>query len=364
MQEFEYESQTSKPRTEIAAALSLILAAFIAVLWTVFSAGIVKYSVRQTPQFLNFDRETGIKFIGYDNFESVPDVVFVGSSRVHRHINTLLLESRSEEFGCPKLTMYNFGRGGGSSSNTRFTLEWILAQNDKPRRIFVEPMGADQWSTVLSDQSAFYSPWNTYSIWQHRFKADATEEFGSSLLGDWEILKASSSTFFNLGWITRTLKQDVKPVDPFWFGYNGYAPLDQYLPADSRRVRTKVNFIKKTPDHFQNHFEASLEKYASMSLDERQTAILNDSHAMLSGLSKDDLKRIGIIYPPKLEMSQISGVPSITVRGVEIPVITSPVSSFNALNISSNWWDLGHFTEDAANRYSEYIAPSICSAIN
>jgi len=90
-----------------------------------------------------------------------------------------------------------------------------------------------------------------------------------------------------------------------------------------------------------------------------KTQILQHAKPLLRGLTKSELRHIGLIYPPRLAWSQ-SEVDSINFHGVTIPVITFPVSALPELGNQTLWIDRGHLNQHGATMITRHIADNIC----
>lgn len=359
---FEYETDKPTGRSEASVALLLLAAVLVVTIWCMVGAGFIKFFLRQTEAFILADASMGIKYLGYENLEEMPDVVFIGSSRIYRQINPKILEQKGAEAGCPGLSFYNMGIGGADSANTRFALEWLLSKPETPRRIFIEPDGADQWATIRSKRSQLFVPWNPYPIWRQRLLDQARNELGSSYKAELAILKVSASAFFNLG-SAKIALEEPEELDYSLVGYYGYVPIDIARPPDTSRTRKRDRRFDKNPDVFLEMYTEKEQYFSSMSREELEADILHDIQPVLAGLSRKDLEHVGIVYPPPLDRSQVNGLSSVTVRGVEIPIITSPASQLNALYDEDTWPELGHMGSAGSDAYSAYIAPAVCGAV-
>lgn len=355
---FEYEyARRAKTRSIFGSAGDTILILVIFLSWLIVGGLFVKAAIRQTPGFQFHDASFGVKMAALSSLEK-QDLVLIGSSRVHRQFDVQVIE---RSCGVKAL---NLGIGGGTSSNTKFMLDWILDQPNQPEKIWIEPLGADDYRQLTTNRNLLYAPVWPARMWEARVGEQAAKIEGSPLAASLAIWRTSLKSYFSVGtfWAVReeTLPQD-KLVDRYgeMLGRKGFDPLDDVLSTQHSRRKALTLILKDQPDYFENELSVPSREYASLSEAELNQRVRNDILPMIADLKKDELRKIGVVYPPKLAESQLP-VSSVSFRGVEIPVITFPISKNSYLADSALWIDKGHLTREGAEKLSKSFAEQVC----
>ncbi|KCZ89282.1 hypothetical protein [Hyphomonas jannaschiana] len=355
---FEYEyARRTKTRSIFGSAGDTILILVIFLSWLIVGGLFVKAAIRQTPGFQFHDASFGVKMAALSSLEK-QDLVLIGSSRVHRQFDVQAIE---RSCGVKAL---NLGIGGGTSSNTKFMLDWILDQPNQPDKIWIEPLGADSYRQITTDRSLLYAPVWPGRVWQERFGEQAVKAEGSPLAASLAIWRTSLKSYFSVGTFWAVREETLPPeqlVDLYkeMLARKGFDPLDDVLSEQHSRRRKLAQILKDQPDYFENQLSAPSREYASLSQPELNQRVLIDLWPMIADLKKDELRKIGVVYPPKLAESQLP-VSSVSFRGVEIPVITFPISQ-NAYLADPEWWiDEGHLKREGAEKLSKSFAEQVC----
>ena len=358
---FEYEGGRLEQTSSALGAAVLVFALFMMFLfWLILGGLFVKIGVHQTSAFLTREPEIAGKLAAYESISDV-DMVFIGSSRIHRHVIPEIIQKQ-----CQK-NVFNLGIGGQSSAGTKFVLNWVLAKRKLPERIWVEPQGADgsfNEETMNSDRILLYSPLWPNDIWNDRYihsnSSDATIFWNQKKI----IFNASMKSYFSLGvfWLLNPTAADTaETINAYQDAIfeKGFYPLDYMLPKESGRRRELSKILNSEP-HFQSkRFTEAEQRFVQMSRDDIQRSIEKDVDVILKDLSIGQLSRIGLIYAPGLLESQYN-VKKIVYRNVEIPIISFPASTNSFIGDSKYWIDRGHFKKAGAIMLSKSISKQIC----
>ena len=356
MVEFEYEDSkdltaSSNPKTF--KTLVIIFSCFF--LWLIAGVILVKMAVRSSPAFLNIDPTIHAKLIGLESAGDELETVFVGSSRVHRQIDPFWIETSLVEKGCGTGSVYNLGVGGSSSSTTRFLLDYALRARPEVDRLWVEPWGADQWSTRDSNINYALAPLWSYPIWNDRlsFKGDKKELI---------LAKLSTMSFLNYGMFHAMVENFGAEPRFDQIGFQGFQPLDENLPFNHSRRKLYRKTVKNQPNYFRDILISAkrlLEQETSASSD----GLTNSIDIFLDGLTTKDLQRIGLILLPMQKYSQVTS-DYVEIRGINIPIISTPIEKYDWLGNPENYIDRGHLNRKGATRLSKAVAEQICKKTN
>ncbi len=239
---FEYESHdTWKPSGNFALISYIILLCIILIFWLFAGAIVTKSIIRQMPGFLSSSPTLQAKMALYQSLKQ-QNHVFVGSSRIHRQIAIDIIERECVT------TAYNFGIGGHDSSNSAFILNWLLERKQRPEKIWLETIGAEQFRSLDKPLRQFYAPFWPNSIWTKRNIDAATKAFKSPLKAHFFIFQNSLKSTFSMGIAsdfirkssTANAEQGAITNDGLHeLGIGGYRPLDEKLVPV--RVRFKTN---------------------------------------------------------------------------------------------------------------------------
>lgn len=335
-------------------------------LWLALSSQILRLEFRNiimSKEYMPKDNVFVLKMAAYKAQIKTPDEVFIGSSRIARQVDTLTIKHALANMNCRSASVFNLGVGGGASSNTLFLLEWLLSQQETPKRIWVEPRGADQFQTADSDRSVFFSPVWPMPIYIARYR----RKTNNKLRDIYNIIVYSLDAYLNIGFSHRIRKyksvvtKKIARLNNYQeIGVYGYRSLDSLLEEnDPRRIEVK-NIIDKDPGYFKRNLSIWFERFNKHKTKYKEKLIINDIGPMLGDIPKKYLSHIGIIYPPKLQYSQIQ-IHYINYRGVRIPILTAPINENPFLGEAVNWMDKGHLNKNGAAKYSEYLAKGLCN---
>ncbi len=164
-----------------------------------------------------------VKLASYDALEAPPDVVFLGTSRIYRHVNIRLLENALPEAACSNVSACNFGLSGASVSNMRFILDWMLARKARPKLIVVEQNGAVIHNLISSNKSYLYTPYFRPRMWVLTYGKGNVTPFAEIMLNTGafhRLIEARKSTLF----------------DPLLAGEHGYRTIEEEFPRTVRRA--------------------------------------------------------------------------------------------------------------------------------
>ncbi len=354
---FEYEDERRRSRGPISSALGVTVLAAVFLGWLVLGGLATRIGIRQTEAFQYYDQDFGLKLAAFQALDH-QDQVIIGSSRIHRQLDPETIETY-----CDGKT-YNLGIGGATSSNTKFLLDWVLSQPDGPEQIWIEPLGADNYVQLDTYRNLLYSPIWPAPVWHDRVGEMAADAEKSEIEGALAIEKKSLRAYFSVGafWALRDGKPDpLSLMEPFRdeIASKGFVALDFVFTKPNSRTQQRENLLKGNPDYYEDQFASYNERYASWSEEMVRDKVLSDISALVSGVSKDDLHRIGVIYSPKLPESQLP-IDTVSFEGVQIPVVTFPVDENPYLTDKDLWMDVAHLNYAGARLLSKSFADQVC----
>ncbi len=327
------------------------------------SAVLVKTWLRQQPEFLEHNSYIYAKFHGLALQEYEPDALFVGASLAHRHLNPTIFQAH-EECQSRNIDIFNFGVGGASDTNIRFMLDWA-AKNTSKSVLFFEFNTLQLWQSATSSYGRLYAPTQADQIWGrtlprrepgldglfHRAR-DLSELVLAEQynVGAWHMMQQADPA-----------SHDVQEVS-LLIGERGFQGLEQILAPDHPRRRALARLLAETPDAMRETLEAREAQFAELTALQLEAAVVEEVGPILLGLPRDVLERLVLIASPPSLLSQAE-IDAVTLAGVRVPVITTPLSSLPALGKVSNWIDPNHMGMDGAELYSRHIAPEVCAIL-
>ncbi|MGB3626984.1 MAG: hypothetical protein WA989_14225 [Henriciella sp.] len=351
---FEYEpGETPKTGSKHGAVLATFGVGLIFLLWLIAGGYAVRTAAQQTPEFARLDPHIRQKLAGIDP-EEAHDVVWLGTSRIFRQIDAGAL---SERCGAD---MYNAGAGGANAANIRFMLDWMLDQPSQPRTIWIEPTGVANAGIPRTARARYLAPdWQPAYLRSSLLDAERAEDVSESEL-QYDIFLHSISSFFLTGVVHELVKErPLESIDNI--GVRGFTRLDADGGRRNPRAAKLQRLLEEDPDLFQAYFEDQAAALGGLSQDDAAADALNFARPILSGLTTEELSRVGLIFPPKSGHSQLP-LTELTVRGVDIPVLTFPLADHGFLADSDYWFDEGHLSGEGADLLAQSIARRICGA--
>ena len=317
--------------------------ALVFALWLCASAILIRAGYRNTPAFTQADPEMHVKLASYDALEAPPDVVFLGTSRVYRHVNITLLENALAEVGCSNVSAYNFGLSGASVSNMRFILDWMLARKARPALIIVEQNGAVIHNLISSNKSYLYTPYFRPRMWVLTYGKNNVAPFAEIMLNKGafhRLIEAKKGTL----------------IDPLLAGEHGYRTIEEEFSPDSPSRVAYAELLISHPEFLAEKFEPS--KYGGG----RATTTQARSAILFHSIHRRDLTRIAVINAPPSRFAVIAP-DVIKVGGVEMPVFNAKPDDLPWLTNADYWIDEGHLNAAGAEKFSAYLAPGICQEL-
>jgi hypothetical protein len=321
------------------------------------AAAVVKFGLRHDPRFLNLDPFFAVKVAPYATEGYVPDIVFLGTSRIYRHIDTELVQSRLSACSAEDVEVYNFGIPGASASNLVFLSSWIAGRETFPDQLWIEPFPVRQYETVGSTRSLMYSPVWPEPIWREEFFPDSRIDDAEELRRRVHLATLSLSAFANTGAWHRLLESEP-PDFPRHFGDFGYNPHEEPRTANYPSGRARLRALEANPDVFAERVAHAAE-VASQDLDRQRSRLARRAAIFLDQFTDEQLDHVGIIVPPAVN-EFVTPFGSIPYRGRDIPVLTIPAERAADFADPEDWADLGHFTRSGARKYSEILSDVIC----
>ena len=355
---FEYENASSKPGTRtVYGPVSVALIFVIFVFWLFVGGMLTKAGIRQLPKVQFFNTIFAVKQAGLE-YTGPHQNVLIGSSRVHRQFSPAILESACGE------TYYNLGIGGADSANIKFLLDWLLVQDTDVERIWIEPIGADSFDRTGTDRNIFYSPFWPAGLLRDRVYDNGIAQGNSPTHVISGVYLNSLTSYFSVGALRGLDKVDLTVQDiPYQFGLiaenNGYTPLEQFLSPRDQRLADYQAILARNPNFVTQRFSAFTTQANNLSAEDQREFIHARARGMLSDVSRADLERVGLVFPPPDPRSQFS-VDSIVFKDVTIPVVTFPTAENEYLLDAGNWMDSGHLKGASAVSLSEYFAAVTC----
>lgn len=316
--------------------------ALVFVLWLCATAVLIRAGYRNTPAFVKADPEIHVKLSSYDALDAPPDIVFLGTSRIYRHVNIKLLENALAVEGCRNVSAYNFGLSGASLSNIRFILDWMFARKVRPKLVIVEQNGAVIHDLISSNKSYLYTPYFRPRMW--------VLTYGKKNIAPFLEIMLNKGAFHRLKEADRNIL-----FNPLLAGERGYRTIEEEFPPDSASRVAYAELLVSHPDFLAEMFEPI--KYGGRARTTRARSAI-----LFRGISQRDLSHIAVINAPPSRFA-ISAPDEISIGGVELPVFNGRPDDLPWLADTNYWIDEGHLNATGAAKFTAQLAPRICQEL-
>ncbi len=297
------------------------------------------------------------KYEDYGKRHEVFNAVVFGSSRLYRHVNTVLLDSLLTDYG---LSTYNFATGATFAPEAYLLYENFLQRTDSGtiETAFVElqelyRFSNQNWRTTNG------SYWNNEKTLSYSIKyikdSNYSEKEKKYLYRDYT--KSYMYSFFDF-LIFRNLLSTDKEKE---IGINGFYPLDI---AVKDGTRNNVYELRWEDFHSDTTKLASRIQSAQHAHETSSRLHLNETHlSYLNGLiEKSNQKGIHLFFvlPPRLTARKYN---ELVILSAHLPVDNSiqlyQYSKHEELYQVENSFDIGHLNSKGADIFSTYLAKEV-----
>ncbi|GLB50333.1 hypothetical protein [Neptunitalea lumnitzerae] len=298
------------------------------------------------------------KLEDFDSKSKKFNTVFFGSSRIHRHVNTTLLDSILNDYN---ISSYNLSVAGTYNPESYYLYENFIDNktNGEIKLAFVELQALYQYSEN-NYETTKGSYWNTekyldYSL-NYIENSNYTEEqkkemsdsyFKSYLYGYYDF-----SIFSNITKVALNLTKVSK---------NGFDPLESKMSKGNSALMKRWNDFRADTSALNDRIKATLTPIAES---KENTYHLN---FLKNLINKSKAKGIQLIYilPPRLTLEHYKELVPICNKLPSNNIIKlNDYNKYRELYEVKYSFDIGHLNNEGANIFTTYLAEEITSKIH
>jgi len=313
------------------------------------------------------------KIAAFETLRDKVDIVFIGTSRTFRQVNTPLIETRLKEKGCGAYTVFNMGIPNLTYGELRYVLDHMYAAPTPRLKLVIldEPMPAvrPELGRLRSDRVRFFSDWRGTGL---RFEdiASAQENwpkkaahFGIAVLGflyeQTSVGHLSRLAFPELYAKKSEADPEAQNMPRDWWPTRGYFSLEEQGHVNEAVQTRHTKFMQ------------GLEKFsAQLTAQEKSppaAAAFSSERARLFGAVFDQITAhgqiAGLYLPPLSErVAENAGFKAAVQKDfpeTKLFYYNDPVR-FGMFWNGLLWFDEAHLNDAGSRMLSEEMVPALC----